>query len=307
MPPAPDARPLLRQLTPGPSDQRTVLIHPGGLSSAHYRPLAATLAARSTPYLVDLDALPQFVSAARHGGAADLSWIADAVTAVLDAHHLLDPRTTLGGWSAGGTLAYAVAAGLPPPRRPGLLVLLDSLPPWSDTRHDAIEDTAALLPVFGRYLAARAGVPAPDPDAIRPATPPGQEEPNTHDQWLWGLRQAALAVGALDEDVSLPGLRKVFQSYRWGLLRNRRIGAGVTPGTLTTPTTLVRARTSIIPDADVPGWRAVPHLRTVLVPGDHYTMLTEPASVELVSAELVRAGPTQDIPTARDPLRLGPR
>ncbi|WP_418153114.1 hypothetical protein [Actinoalloteichus caeruleus] len=302
MTPAPDTRPLLRQLARGPAERRAALIHPGGLPATHYRPLAAALAARGTPYLVDLDALPQFVFAARHGGDTDLSGLVDTVTEVLDAHHLLDQRTTLGGWSGGGTLACAIATGLPPPRRPGRLVLLDSLPPWSGTGADSIEDTAALLPEFGRYLAARAGVPAPDPGAIRPAPPPGQEQANSHDQWLWGFRQAALAVGALDEGVGLPGLRKVFQSYRWGLLRNRRLGSGAAAGTVTMPTTLIRARDSIIPDDDVPGWRAVPHLRTVVVPGNHYTMLTEPASVELISAELA-----EDTPAVRDPLRLGPR
>ncbi|GAA5002061.1 hypothetical protein GCM10025734_38340 [Kitasatospora paranensis] len=200
------------------------LVHPGALAAGVHRALADALPDGVGLTVLDLSGLPEYGEAALTGGRA-------ATTVEALAERLADEHArlhdggpyTLAGWSFGGVVAQAMAELQPPRLRPHRLVLLDSIAPTAEYQQpdDALEPSL-LLGWFAMYLGAKRGRPV-EVDAGRLA---GRGVTD-------GLRlvlAAAAASGALPADTSPPGLRKLYDTYVDGLLRNNRLTAPYTPG-----------------------------------------------------------------------------
>jgi len=127
------------------------------------------------------------------------------------------------------------------------------------------------------YLAAKRGRPlAAEPEIPAPTTEAG----------LAVLLAQARRSGVLPEDTSPPGLRKLYDSYVGGLLRNNRLVLPYEPPPVRWPVTLVKATRSLLPEYGDLGWSELAPLRLEHVPGDHYSILFDPSAWTAV-ADLV--------------------
>jgi thioesterase domain-containing protein len=271
----PVARPL-RTAAPG---RRTVyVVHPGALAPQVHEGLAAALPAGDGLTVLDLGAVPDYADAALTGGraATTVEALAERLLATLDPAP--ESPYTLAGWSFGGVLALAMTHALPADRRPGRLVLLDSIAPTEAYQQpdDALEPDL-LLGWFAMYLGAKRGRPVP--------LAPGALDGRGVDDGLPVVLDAGIAAGALLPDTPLPGLRKLYDTYVDGLLRNNRLTAPHRPAPAPLPLVLVKAERSLIPGDDTLGWLPLaPHGLTVhRCPGDHYTMLGRPDALDVIA------------------------
>ncbi|MEH0542061.1 thioesterase domain-containing protein [Streptomyces sp. B21-105] len=279
MRPPRDARPpvalLLRTAAPG---RRTVyVVHPGALSARVYQGLADALPEGDGLTVLDLSAVPAYAEAALTGGraATTVEALADRLLAALEP---ADGPYSLAGWSFGGTLALAMVHAMPAGRRPERLVLLDSIAPTDAYKQpdDSLEPDL-LLGWFTMYLGAKRGRPVD--------LTPGRLAGCGVDDGLPVVLDTAVAAGALLPGTPLPGLRKLYDTYVDGLLRNHRL---VTPHRAVPaplPLVLVKAERSLIPDDPHLGWQPLaPHGLTLhSSPGDHYTMLGRTDSLEVLA------------------------
>ncbi|PYC77996.1 thioesterase [Streptomyces tateyamensis] len=276
----PQPGPVHRLRAAQPGHGTVHLVHPGALAAEVHRNLADALPDGDGLTVLDLSGLPAYFEAALTGGRADttVQALAERLVAELE----LAPGDTLVGWSFGGVVAQAMVELLPADRRPRELVLLDSIAPTEGYQQpDEALDAPLLLGWFGMYLGAKRGRPVP----LDPARLAGC---GTEDGLLLVL-DAAVAAGALLPDTSLPGLRKLYETYVDGLLRNNRLTAPYRPVPASVPLVLVTAERSLLPGDRTLGWQPLArHGLTVhSCPGDHYTMLTRPDAAALI-AELVR-------------------
>lgn len=263
----------LRPAAPG---GRTVhLVHPGALAAQVHRNLAEALPEGVGLTVLDLSALPEYWEAALTGGRAETT-----VEALADrlAEKLTDGQFSLLGWSFGGVVAQAMVERLPSERRPERLVLLDSIAPTEEYQQpDESLEPPLLLGWFAMYLGAKRGRPVP--------LAPGALAGRGVDGGLPLVLDAAVASGALLPDTPLPGLRKLYDTYVDGLLRNNRLTAPYRPRPSSVPLVLVKAERSLIPEDPTLGWHSLaPHgLSLAVVPGDHYTMLTRPDAAQAMA------------------------
>ncbi|MEU3549605.1 MULTISPECIES: alpha/beta fold hydrolase [Streptomyces] len=274
--------PVVRRFRDAAPDGRTVFfVHPGALAPTVYRALAGALPEGDGLTVLDLGAVPEYAEAALTGGRAATT-VAGLAERLLAAVEPPPGPYTLAGWSFGGVLAVAMADALPAERRPARLVLLDSIAPTEEYKQpdDALEP-GLLLDWFSMYLGAKRGRP------VRLA--PGALDGRSVDDGLPVVLDAAVASGALLPDTPLPGLRKLYDTYVDGLLRNNRLTAPHRAAPAPLPVVLVKAERSLVPGDDTLGWLPLaPHGLTVhLCPGDHYTMLDHPDAVDTI-ARLLR-------------------
>ncbi|MEV1067410.1 thioesterase domain-containing protein [Streptomyces sp. NPDC050263] len=270
----PVARPL-RAAVPG---RRTVyVVHPGALAPQVYEGLAEALPEGDGLTVLDLGAVPDYADAALTGGRAATTVEALAERLLTAMEPAADPYT-LAGWSFGGVMALAMAHALPAGRRPERLLLLDSIAPTDAYKQpdDALEP-ALLLGWFAMYLGAKRDRPVP--------LTPGALAGRGVDDGLPVVLDAATAAGTLLPDTPLPGLRKLYDTYVDGLLRNNRLTAPYRPAPAPLPLVLVKAERSLLPGDDTLGWLPLaPHGLTVhRCPGDHYTMLGRPDSLGVLA------------------------
>lgn len=274
-----DARPpvarALRAAAPG---ARTVyVVHPGALAATVYEQLAEASPDGTGLTVLDLGAVPEYAEAALTGGraATTVEALADRLLAAMPP---ADGVHTLAGWSFGGVLALAMVRAMPAERRPERLVLLDSIAPTEEYKQpdDALEPDL-LLGWFAMYLGAKRG------RAVELATDAlaGRDV----DDGLTVVLDAAVAAGALLPDTPLPGLRKLYDTYVDGLLRNNRLTAPHRPEPAPLPLALVKAERSLIPGDPTLGWPPLaPHgLSLHTCPGDHYTMLGRSDSLDVIA------------------------
>ncbi|MEV4611689.1 alpha/beta fold hydrolase [Kitasatospora sp. NPDC049258] len=262
------------------------LVHPGALAAGVHATLAEALPDGTGLTVLDLSALPDYWEAALTGGRAETTVEALAARLLEEFDSAYDGGPyALAGWSFGGVVAQAMVQQQPPADRPDRLVLLDSIAPTGEYQQpDEALEPELLLGWFAMYLGAKRGRPV----RIEPGATAGRGV----DDGLLLVLEAAVASGALAPDTPLPGLRKLYDTYVDGLLRNNRLTAPYRPVPAGLPLVLVTAERSLIPDDPTLGWGPLaPHgLEVHRSPGDHYTMLTRPDAAELI-ARLVRPTP----------------
>ncbi|MCY0935120.1 thioesterase domain-containing protein [Streptomyces sp. H34-S4] len=287
----PDRTPTaVRRLSVATGGASTVyLVHPGALDAEVHRTLAEALPDGAGLTVLDLSALPEYWEAALTGGHAETTVealagrLAAELTGARTADGAADHPYTLVGWSFGGVVAQALIEQLPAGERPRQLVLLDSIAPTDVYKPSDDElNPTLLLGWFALYLGAKRGHSVtPDPERLAGA---GIED------GLPVVLEAAIASGALRADTPVFGLRKLYDTYVDGLLRNNRLTAPYQAAPSSVPLVLVTAEGSLIPDDPTLGWEPLaPHgLTTHRSPGDHYTMLSRPDAAAVI-AQLVHA------------------
>ncbi|WBB78427.1 SDR family NAD(P)-dependent oxidoreductase [Micromonospora sp. WMMD882] len=254
-----------------------VLVHPGALPATVYTGLAAALAPAAALHVVNLEHVPEYFEAALRGGdpGTSIPALAQRVADELRRRDLTTGRWCLAGWSFGGVVALELAALLAPAERPVALLTLDSIAPVPEyTALDGDLDDAEVLRWFAMYLGARKGVELPVA-----ALPAGDREAG-----LRTVLEVAREHKAVRADTTLPGLRKVLDTYLQGLVRNNRLAQAYEPRRAPVPVTLVRPERGLLDGPDPLGWRSLTGDLTVLgCPGDHYTMLQEPTAVDRIA------------------------
>lgn len=271
---------MVHRFRAAPPGGRTVfLVHPGALAAEVYRDLGAALPEGAGLTVLDLGGLPQYWEAALTGGRAPttVEELAGHLLQVLDGVHDGGPYT-LAGWSFGGVLAHAMIELMPDDRRPERLLLLDSIAPVGGYKQpDEALDPPLLLRWFGMYLGAKRSVRVPlDTGAL---------EGCDTDAGILQVLDAGIASGALRPETPVAGLRKLYDTYVDGLLRNNRLTAPYQPARARRPLVLLKAESGLIPGDQALGWAplAARGLEVRQCPGDHYTMLTHPDSVATIA------------------------
>lgn len=285
-PPRKGPPPVARTFHAAASGRPTVyVVHPGALAVQVYEGLAGALPDGTGLTVLDLGAVPEYADAALTGGraATTVEDLAALLLAALERSRQdndvsQEGSWSLAGWSFGGVLALAMTRLMSAGRRPGRLVLLDSIAPVEEYKQpdDALRPDL-LLSWFTMYLGAKRGRPVPL----------GMERLAGcgTDDGLTAVLDAATAAGALLPGTPLPGLRKLYDTYVDGLFRNNRLTAPHRPGPAPLPLALVQAERSLVPADPTLGWRPLaPHgLATHRCPGDHYTMLARPDSLSVIA------------------------
>ena len=255
-----------------------VVVHPGAVPTHTYERLAAQLRPSAALWVLNLERLPAYFQAALHpeAPATSVEEIADVLAGHLD---VLRPWRTpwcLAGWSFGGVPAFALAGRLAPECRPTGLLLLDSIAPVPEyTRLDGELADREVLRWFAMYLGARRGATLHLPATL----------PDDRVAGLGEVLTAATRAGALPPDTTLPGIRKVLDTYLQGLLRNNRLASAYHPEPVSLPVWLMRPDRGLLDTPDPLGWSGLAaDLRVRRCAGDHYTMLHHPEAVPHVAA-----------------------
>lgn len=277
-------RPVVYRYRPSAPGGPTVhVVHPGALDPTVHYGMADALPEDVGLTVLDLGGLPEYWQAALNGGrtATTIEALAARLVTALQISRDGGP-CTLVGWSFGGVVAHAMAGLLAPHQRPGRLVLLDSIAPTEEYKQsdDALEPPL-LLSWFAMYLGAKRGraVPLEASRLIGCGVDDGLEI----------LLDAAVTTGVLLPSTPLPGLRKLYDTYVDGLLRNNRLTNPYHPPPAVLPLVLVKAERSLIPGHHTLGWEPLaPYgLEVHSCPGDHYTMLMRPDAAAVI-AQLVQ-------------------
>ncbi|WP_333767297.1 thioesterase [Streptomyces sp. IBSBF 2435] len=259
-------------------------VHPGALPSDVWGGITDALPGGTGFAVLDLAGVPEYFEAALSGGRGDLT-VASLVGQLLielRADRAAQPaagRTTFAGWSFGGVLMQSMTEALEPAELPDRLVLLDSIAP-TDAYQQADDSLEApmLLRWFTMYLGAKRNrTISLDPDDTA-----GLDL----DTGLVRILDAAVGCGALAEGTPLPGLRKLYDTYVDGLLRNNRLTATHHPVPSSVPLALIKAEDSLIPGDDALGWQELAPRGLDLcrpTPGDHYTMLIRPDAAAAIA------------------------
>jgi thioesterase domain-containing protein len=281
MPPRPSQIPqTVRELKPAGPAGSLFLIHPGALDAAVHSTLARALPQAVGLTVFDLSGVPEYADAALTGGHADTTIEALASRLLGDLTRVSDGRPyALAGWSFGGVVAQAMVAQQAAGTRPGRLVLLDSIAPTQAYQPGDLEPSLTLR-WFALYLGAK---------RERPVTLAQDQLAGCgHDDGLVIIKDAAVASGALRPDTPIFGLRKLYETYTDGLLRNNRLTMAYRASPASVPLVLVRAEHGLIPGDTTLGWHelAAHGLETVQSPGDHYTMLTRPDAAEVIAKQV---------------------
>jgi thioesterase domain-containing protein len=281
MPPRPSQIPqTVRELKPAGPAGSLFLIHPGALDAAVHSTLAQALPQAVGLTVFDLSGVPEYADAALTGGHADTTIEALASRLLGDLTRVSDGRPyALAGWSFGGVVAQAMVAQQAAATRPGRLVLLDSIAPTQAYQPGDLEPSLTLR-WFALYLGAK---------RERPVTLAQDQLAGCgHDDGLVIIKDAAVASGALRPDTPIFGLRKLYETYTDGLLRNNRLTMAYRASPASVPLVLVRAEHGLIPGDTTLGWHelAAHGLETVQSPGDHYTMLTRPDAAEVIAKQV---------------------
>jgi thioesterase domain-containing protein len=273
----------VHRLRPAAAGHSTVyVVHPGALPVDVYLNLVAALPEQTGLTVFGLDGVSEYWEPAMTGSmpATTVQFLADRIRLELGEVHEAGPYVLL-GWSFGGVVAHCMAPSLPSSAPPERLVLLDSISPVPEYKQpDDTLEPELLLGWFAMYLGAKRGrAIAPDPDRIAGCGV---------DQGLPVVLDAAIAAGALPADTTMPGLRKLYDTYTDGLLRNNRLTAPYDAAPATQPVVLIKAERSLIPGDPTLGWKPLaPHgLDLHLCPGDHYTMLTRPDAAAVIARQV---------------------
>lgn len=258
----------------GPPTGRVVLVHPGAVPVAEYGMLADAFPEGTDTWVLNLERVPEYFQAALSPEQPRTSVDALALRCA-EALREKAPATgpwTLVGWSFGGVVGHALTSLLSEEELPDRLILLDSIAAVDAYEPEGdVVDRELVMPWFTMYLGAkrRAAV-----------LPPASAHTQDTDRALAPVLEAAVEAGALHPSTSLPGLRKVFDAYLGGLLRNARLTTDHEPAPARVPLTLIRPERGLLSTPEPLGWdELAPNLRTESSGGDHYTMLHDDTAV----------------------------
>jgi thioesterase domain-containing protein len=284
--------PLARTVRSAGPDRNGTLVwfHPGALPASVYGPLFDAVPLSVELHLVDLSGLAEYARAALTGGrpATSITAMAEHCRKALDGLDLGPGPRVLAGWSYGGVIAHALStlpAGLPDVHQ---LLLVDAIAPLDDlvcpslrTRGPEAEEEAMVLGWFVMYLGAKRRAPVPLAQSAF--------EDLSVDEGLELILRIATRTGALHSETSIAGLRKLYDTFYAGLARNGHLNVGHAPRRTTLPVTLVRPAQGLLTRPPLLGWDALAtdEVRLLHTPGNHYTMLTDPDAIALLSG-LVR-------------------
>lgn len=261
------------------------VVHPGVLPASVYQRLADELTVDHDVFVLDLTGVPEYWRATM-GGGRDLGGVTvesatDRFAEALAERAAGAPSIVLVGWSLGGTLAYELArqaaAGENALTQPLDLLLLDSMAPHRKLPNDLSKATPVLLSWFSMYLGAKRGA------ELR--LPEGRFASGSVEQGLEMIREAAADRDVLAADTPIVGLRKLFDTYVDGLVRNTMLTSPYRCPTTRRPLTLIKAEGGLRPASRDLGWSALAkgELQVHTSPGDHYTMLDDPRAVVTVA------------------------
>lgn len=271
----------VRELKPAGGGGTLFLVHPGALEADVHLTLAGALPEEVGLTVLDLSGVPEYATAAFTGGQADTTIEALAGRLLDEFARLHDGRPyVLAGWSFGGVVAQAMVEQQSPGVRPVRLVLLDSIAPTQAYKPGESLEPAMVLRWFSLYLGVKRS---------REITLDFTELAACgHEDGLLVVLGAAIASGALRPDTPIYGLRKLYETYTDGLLRNNRLTAPYSPSPASVPLVLIHADRSLIPGDPTLGWdELAPHgLETHSSPGDHYTMLTRPDAAAVIAQQV---------------------
>ncbi|MFF8033516.1 thioesterase domain-containing protein [Streptomyces sp. NPDC016626] len=292
---------LTRHREAAPGAGTVYAVHPGALPAGLWAGLAGALPEETGFAVLDLGAVPEYGEAALAPERSRLT-----------IHHLVDllatayradrtgptgrtgGGTVLVGWSFGGVLAHGLAGRLAPEEGPLGVVLLDSIAPTDAYQHTegAPIDPAVVLRWFAMFLGARRGA------RVRPGPVPAGADTDTA---LALLLEDAITAGALPRETPLAGLRKLFEAYTAGLLRNNRLTAPYRPAPATVPLVQIKAADSLVASDPTLGWGELAGrgLTTHSVPGDHYTMLIRPDASQAIAGLVPPLRPAPLVTTRR--------
>ncbi|MFE5616448.1 thioesterase domain-containing protein [Streptomyces sp. NPDC056524] len=320
------AQVLVRHRATPPGGRTVYAVHPGALPVVTWANLAGALPQDTGFVVLDVGAVPAYLQAAMDPGASDLT--ADRLIDILiDAYRadLADAGSggaggeagagpagpvTFVGWSFGGVLAHGMTERLKTEERPDGIVLLDSIAPTETYTYaeDDYVDPVIVLRWFAMFLGAKRGTEVPfqappvSPDSASAAVPTSAVGADHVVAGLERLLRSAVTCGALPEGTPVQSIRKLFDAYMAGLLRNNRLTSTYRPRPATVPLTQIKAQHSLIPSDPTLGWAELAE-RTVeahSVPGDHYTMLIRPDASRAIAGLIPAARPPQLVTTRRD-------
>jgi thioesterase domain-containing protein len=172
----------------------------------------------------------------------------------------------LGGWSMGGLVAFEMARRLEAAGEAmELLAVVDSKPPVGAVS-GADPDDPRLLADFLRHL----GLPPERlPAPAEAGTPPSAEER------LWQAWEAARAADLVPSELDLTRFGRL-----WGVFQaNVAAAASYRPGPCASDLLLIVAESrAAVAAAEADRWRALTTgtVRSVTVPGDHFSLVREP-------------------------------
>ncbi|MEV4314044.1 thioesterase domain-containing protein [Actinocrispum sp. NPDC049592] len=245
-----------------PATDTVVMVHPGALPASCY----AGLAREVDLLVIDLEQIPSYRAMMLHDDSRGVS-VAGLAEHVADRIVRISGPWLLAGWSLGGVIAYAATSLLPDHRLPLHLVALDSIAPVPENQRRASDfPPEVLVTWFAGYLAAKRG------GRLTVDVPGGL---SVEDALAVVLREA-IRTGLVWPDVTVAGMRKLFEVYLTGLFRNVDLTAGYEAPPARVPMTLVRPAVGLLATPGALGWqRLAPALTVEHCPGDHYSMVGE--------------------------------
>ena len=277
-----ESRPVLNEVAGDGGGPLVAMVHPGVFPATVYRRLAddvvGELGTGCDVVVLDLTAVPEYWRATMAGGPPDITIeeIADRFNAELAERAAKAPVTVLVGWSFGGTVAYAMVERGRAARAPELL-LLDSIAPAERFPEDMSLARPVLLSWFAKYLGAKRGVPIP--------LTKNDFATNSVEDGLAMIRDAAAERGAMRADTAVVGLRKLYDTFVDGLVRQTKLTNAYQAPPAPHELTLVKPDGSLRPATPDLGWSAIAAEGITVHggPGDHYTMLSDPAATEVIA------------------------
>ncbi|AGC43389.1 non-ribosomal peptide synthetase [Myxococcus stipitatus DSM 14675] len=271
---APSSSPLV-PLQPKGSRRPLFLVHAIGGSPLSYGRLTRVLGEEQPVYAFQAPGLD--------GSREPFSAIPDMAAAYIEAMRRVQPQGPylLGGWSMGGVVAFEMARQLTRAgERVAQLFLIDSwVPALAPVPVISATDDASLLASLAMDLGRILGKPFP--------ISAEELSPMSHEARLDLVAERARSTGAIPRDMGtreLEALFKVFRAHGHALLQY------TPPRDYAGTVALVRPEQGLTAPASDPtgGWAAAtlspPRLFTL--PGDHYSLLTEPHVARL--GELLR-------------------
>ncbi|MBZ4417446.1 amino acid adenylation domain-containing protein, partial [Myxococcus sp. RHSTA-1-4] len=241
-------------------------VHPVGGNVLSYAELARLLGTDRPFYALQARGLD--------GPTAPMNTVEEMATEYVKTIRSVQPSGPyfLGGWSMGGVIAYEMAHQL---RAGGeqvaLVAMIDSYVPSVTVAKEPEPDRMQLAFMFARDMmgASLADLPL-DLEQLAGLEP---------DAMLERLLQAAANAGALPPGTDAEHVRALFRVFEANLLASRRYEAPATQGRVV----LFKATDSAEGLPEDGGWKALvgDGLEQHLLPGDHYSLLRQPAVREL--------------------------